>query len=110
MKPDMTDKDLDQLLSTLAEPDLPDGLAARIIDHLPARSSGWRTRLANLLGTDRLMLPAGGGLASLAIGLLAGYGLAPASVASVTGDDVEIALAAAFDGDPWLDMAAEMEE
>ena len=105
MKPDMTDKDLDQLLSELSAPDLPKGLVTGIMARLPERKAGWRSYIAELLGMDGVGLPAGGAFASLVFGVLAGYMFVPAATdAAVTTDEAEIAYAAAFGTESWLDL------
>lgn len=119
MKPDLTDQSLDQLLASLPEPEQPNGLNARIMANLPpqrpTRSPRWREQIAALLGTDRLILPAGGALASMAIGLVAGYLLAPLALQTgATGangqtdfEETEYFLAAALDSDLWIDLDGE---
>jgi len=107
MKPDMTDQDLDHLLAALTEPDMPDGLTARIMAELPARKYGWRTRLQDIFGLERLAMPAASAFASLAFGLLAGYALVPLAVTGDQSDETEAALALAFGDDTWLELAEE---
>lgn len=108
MKPDMTDKELDDLISELSAPDLPKGLVTDIMARLPERKTGWRAYLADLLGIDRLSVPAGGALASLVFGLLAGYTLVPATtVGAERVDETEIELAAAFGSGSWLEFDEE---
>lgn len=107
MKPDMTDQDLDHLLAELTKPDVPDGLTARIMAELPARKTGWRAIVFDLFGLDQLAIPAAGAIASLAVGLFAGYALVPADFTREGGDEAEIALALAFGTDTWLDLVEE---
>ena len=75
---------------------------------LPERKPGWRTYITELLGLDGLGLPAGGALASLVFGVIAGYMFVPAATdAVVNPDEAEIAYAAAFGTESWLDLTEE---
>ena len=107
MKPEMTDQDLDHLLGELTQPDVPDGLSARIMAQLPARKTGWRAIVFDLFGLDQVAIPAAGALASLALGVFAGYALVPTDIMGEGGDEADIALALAFGTDTWLDLAEE---
>ena len=107
MKPDLTDQELDAVLSELETPEHPAGLTARIMAALPERKPGWRRRLLDLFGLDRLAIPAAGAFASLAVGVLAGYALTPITAADLAEEEAETALALAFGTDTWLDITEE---
>ena len=74
---DFSDQKLDDLLGTLSTPQPRAGLTARILSSLPNPPATWQTRLASILGTKGLTLPASGALASLIFGIITGYWIAP---------------------------------
>lgn len=63
-------------------PQVPGGLAARILADAPSaprRKTGWLSGIAPALMPNGLRWPAGAALASLMMGLVAGYATAPAA-------------------------------
>ncbi len=99
---DFSDKEIEDLLQTLSSPDVPDvpdGLATRIVTALPERRAPWSQRLAAFFGADTLMVPAGGAFTALMIGVMTGYWLM--LVDTPIADTADIYLAETFGDDPW---------
>lgn len=97
--PDLSDKELETLLHTLTPPAPPSGLSARIVAALPEQPLHWTKRLAQFFGTETLLLPTGGALASLFVGILAGYLIVPQPV--TIDETTDIYVAEVFGSDPW---------
>ena len=104
--PELSDKDLDTLLTTLDRPEPPAGLSARIMSVLPGQPAHWTKRLAAFFGAETLLLPAGGALASLMIGVMAGYWALP--MPDLTVEAADLYAVDAFGSDPWDTLETEV--
>ncbi len=74
-------RELDMMFEAAPYADVPAGLAERILSDAPvaqARKSGLAARLGRLIAPNGMRWPAGAALASLMMGLVAGYASAPA--------------------------------
>lgn len=92
---------LEAALATLPEPQVPAGLAERIVASAPFKpqreTAGFLARLKDMLSIGGSIIPSASALASSAVGLMIGYGaIGTTQVAEV--DYAEEALYAAFDG------------
>lgn len=94
---------LDAMFEAAPQADVPDGLAARILNGAPtARRArrGLGARLGGLIAPNGIRWPAGAALASLMMGLVAGYATAPAVAddSYQTEEDALVYSALGYDG------------
>jgi len=114
MKPELTDQELDDLLASLPQADIPDGLTTRIMANIPqektTQNQSWFDWLASFLGTDRLWVPATSAMALVLTGMAFGYSFAPEAILDQDIDQAEVFLTAALESDAWLGFEEEITE
>jgi len=92
----MTDKITDQMLDSLLEashPDVPAGLAARVLADAPQAKSSFLDRISSALAPNGRRWPAGAALASLGVGLMSGYAATAQNMDTYTEQDAAIVTA-----------------
>ena len=114
MKPELTDQELDDLLASMPQADIPDGLTSRIMANIPqeklVQTPSWFDWLASLLGTDRLWVPATSAMALAMTGMAFGYSFSPPEILDQDIDQAEVFLTAALESDAWLGFEEDITE